>query len=154
MLPPRRGLKAVSLVVVSLVLGSSLARAADAATKIWKLDDVKKVGGLATEVLGAPQQKDGAAVFDGAHDGVFVPVDPLEGAKEFTIEILFSPAEGGPEAQRFFHLQDTTDAQWRVMIETRLDGKGHWWLDTYVGSPKGGTTQIEPKNTHPTNTFY
>jgi len=123
-------------------------------TQVWKLDDVKKVGGLATEVLGAPQLKDGAAVFDGAHDGVFVPADPLEGAKEFTIEILFSPAEGGPEAQRFFHLQDTTDAQWRVMIETRLDGKGHWWLDSYLGSPKGGTTQIEPKNTHPTNAWY
>jgi len=25
---------------------------------------------------------------------------------------------------------------------------------SYVGSPKGGTTQIEPKNTHATNAWY
>jgi hypothetical protein len=138
--------------IFGLVVGATLSRAADATTTVWKLDDVKKIGGHATEVIGAPRAADGAAVFDGAHDGVFVPEIPLAGAKEFTIEILFSPAEGGPEAQRFFHLQDKAD--WRVMIEVRLDGKGSWWLDTYLGAPKGGTPLIDPKRAHPTNQYY
>ncbi len=119
---------------------------------MWKLGDVKNIGGHATEVIGAPRIVDGAAVFDGAHDGVLVPNDPLDGATQFTIEILFSPEEGGPAAQRFFHLQDTADS--RVMIETRLDGKGHWWLDTYLGAPKGGQALIDEKRLHPTNAWY
>ena len=119
---------------------------------MWSLAEVKKVGGVATEVLGAPKVVDGAAVFDGAKDGVFVPALPLAGAKQFTIEILFSPAEGGPAEQRFFHLQDAAES--RVMIETRLDGKGGWWLDTYLGTPKGGKPLIDPKRVHATNKFY
>ena len=138
--------------VVGLLLGGALRAADTAATVVWKLDDVNKVGGHATEVVGAPRVAEGAAVFDGTKDGVFVPAIPLAGAAQFTIEILFSPAEGGPEAQRFFHLQDASD--WRVMIETRLDGKGGWWLDAFLGSPTGGKALIDPKRVHPTNAWY
>lgn len=140
------------MLVVGVVLAGGVVRANDAATTIWQLADVKKVGGHPTEILGTPQVIDGAAVFDGVKDGVFVPTIPLEGAKQFTIEILFRPAEGGPEAQRFFHLQDTST--WRVMIETRLNGQGGWWLDTYLGSSKGGQPLIDPKRVHPTNQWY
>ena len=149
---PRVRVKKTFAVLAALALAANGLHAADATTAIWKLDDVKKLGGHDTEVIGAPRLVDGAAVFDGAHDGIFVPMDALVGAGQFTIEILFSPAEGGPEAQRFFHLQDATD--WRVMIETRLDGKGGWWLDTYLGSPKGGKALIEPKLVHPTDKWY
>jgi hypothetical protein len=88
---------------------------------IWTMGDLKKIGGVATQVVGAPRVFEGAIVFDGVKDGIFVPTIPLAGAAQFTIEILFRPGEGGPEAQRFFHLQDTST--WRVMIETRLDGR-------------------------------
>ena len=139
-----------TLTILSLVSGGL--HAADAATVVWKLDDVKKVGGQVTEVIGAPRVVDGAAVFDGAHDAIFLPADALAGAAQFTIEILFSPAKDGPEAQRFFHLEDP--AGWRAMIETRVDGKGGWWLDTFLGSPKGGTALIDPKRVHPTDQWY
>lgn len=140
------------ILLAGVALVGTVLRAADAAAVIWQLDDLKKIGGHATEVIGAPRVTDGAAVFDGAHDGVLVPAIPLAGAPQFTIEILFRPDEGGPEAQRFFHLQDT--ATWRVMIETRLDGHGGWWLDTYLGSSKGGQPLIDPKRVHPTNQWY
>lgn len=152
MLPLSSGVRKIYAGLACLTLAVSGLRAADAATVVWKIDDPKMLGGHATEVLGAPRIVDGAVVFDGAHDGIFVPVEALAGAAQFTIEILFSPAEGGPEAQRFFHLQDTSN--WRVMIETRLDGKGGWWLDTYLGAPKGGTPLIDPKRVHPTNRWY
>lgn len=139
-----------TILVSALLVGRAFA--ADAPTTVWSLADVKKIGGVATDVIGAPKAADGAAVFDGAKDGVFVPALPLAGAKEFTIEILFSPAEGGPPEQRFFHLQDTAES--RVMIETRLDGKGGWWLDTFLGTPQGGKALIDPKHVHPTNKLY
>jgi hypothetical protein len=151
MAPLKFTLPTVSQFLVSALL-LSRALAAEGTTTVWSLADVRKIGGVATEVLGVPKAADGAAVFDGAHDGVFVPALPLAGAKEFTIEILFSPAEGGPPEQRFFHLQDMAES--RVMIETRLDGKGGWWLDTFLGTPKGGTPLIDPKLVHPTNKFY
>lgn len=146
------GVRMILAGAAALAFAANCGLAAEAATVIWQLGDVKKIGGHATEVLGAPRVSDGAAVFDGANDGVFVPAIPLAGATQFTIEILFSPAEGGPEAQRFFHLQDTAD--WRVMIETRLDGHGGWWLDTFLGSPKGGQPLIDPKRVHPTNQWH
>jgi hypothetical protein len=151
MAPLKFTLPTVSQFLVSALL-LSRAPAAEGTTTVWSLADVRKIGGVATEVLGVPKAADGAAVFDGAHDGVFVPALPLAGAKEFTIEILFSPAEGGPPEQRFFHLQDMAES--RVMIETRLDGKGGWWLDTFLGTPKGGTPLIDPKLVHATNKFY
>ncbi len=123
-----------------------------AATVIWRLDQVSRVGGHATEILGAPRVVGGAVGFDGVKDGLFVSALPLAGAAQFTLEILFKPEEGGPAEQRFLHLQDTNE--WRVMIETRLDGRGGWWLDTYLGSPKGGTPLIDPQRVHPTNRWY
>jgi len=140
------------LLAGALGLAGAGLRAADAATVVWTVDNATNIGGHATEVVGVPQAGAGAVVFDGAHDGVFVPAIPLAGAAQFTIEILFFPAEGGPSAQRFFHLQDVAD--WRVMIETRLDGKGGWWLDTYLGSPNGGTALIDPKRVHRTDQWY
>jgi hypothetical protein len=152
MTPFLHRMKKILMNGAGMTLAGSALLAADPATIVWKLDDVKIIGGHATEVLGAPRVTDGAVVFDGVKDGIFMPAIPLEGAAQFTIEILFSPAEGGLEAQRFFHLQDNAD--WRVMIETRLDGKGGWWIDTYLGSPKGGTPLIDPKRVHPTNQWY
>ncbi len=122
---------------------------------VWRLDQTASIGGLAPTVLGAPKVVTDAGVpavlFNGTTDGLFVPANPLAGWKAFTVEILFSPAEGGLEAQRFVHIQDPV---WRVMIETRLDGKGGWWLDTFLGNNTKGQPLIEPKNVHPTGRWY
>ncbi len=141
-----------------LVLVASTLRAAEpTATTVWKVDRTDTIGELKVEVLGAPKVKDDAGVksvvFDGEHDGLFLPLNPIADAKAFTVEILFAPAEGGPKEQRFVHIQDTV-TNWRVMIETRLDGQGHWWLDTYLGRDRAGTPLIDPQKTHPTDQWY
>jgi hypothetical protein len=141
-----------SFLLGALLLAASFARAADATAVVWKLDDVSKIGGHATELIGAPRVVDGAAVFDGAKDGVLIPVNPLAGAKAFTIEILFNPAEGGLTEQRFLHLEDSAAS--RVMIETRLDGKGGWWLDTFLSFQGKGLPLIDPKRVHPTGKWH
>ncbi|MDI1336557.1 MAG: hypothetical protein PSU94_10295 [Lacunisphaera sp.] len=139
---------------LSCLLAAS-SRAAAPAPVIWRLDQTAQVGGHATEVLGAPRvvmEPAGPAVlFNGTSDGLFIPVNPLDGWKAFTVEILFQPEEGGLEAQRFVHIQDPV---WRVMIETRLDGHGGWWLDTFLGNTTKGQPLIDPHRVHPTGRWY
>jgi hypothetical protein len=123
----------------------------------WVLEQTAEVDGHATTVLGRPRiaaGPDGAAVFfDGKADGLLVPDNPLAGWAQFTIEVLFQPAEGGLVEQRFVHLQD--GAAWRVMIETRLNGKGGWWLDTFLGNGRNiKQPLIDPSRVHPTGRWY
>jgi hypothetical protein len=130
--------------------------AAEPSPVIWRLDQTEKLGGHPLTVLGAPRvaTEDGGQVvyFNGSADGLFVPVNPLAGSPAFTIEVRFKPEEGGLEAQRFFHLQDSKT--WRVMIETRLNGKGGWWLDTFLGATGVSQPLIDPNRVHPTGRWY
>jgi hypothetical protein len=102
-----------------------------------------------TEAEGEP-----ALSFDGVKDGIFVPAIPVSGARQFTIEVLIFPANGGPAEQRFFHAQDNNDA--RALLETRLDGQGKWWLDTYIvtGATTRGVTLVDRDQRHPTDRWY
>src|SRR5207249_11962004 len=75
---------------------------------VWKLDNLKKIGGINVTVLGNPliaAYKQGKSiVFDGIDDGVFLETNPIENAKAFTIEAIFRP-DGGDKEQRWFHIQ-------------------------------------------------
>lgn len=138
----------------SLLLCGGGVRAEDgAAASIWRLDQVEKIGGRTAEAIGVPRVVDGAVVFDGEKDGLLVSVNPLAGLKEFTVEVLFRPAEDGPPEQRFWHAQDAAGS--RALLETRLDGMGSWWLDTYLMNVgKEGRPLIDPKRKHATEKWY
>lgn len=130
------------------------------AGEIWRLDNLGVIGGHAVRVEGAPRLSEAggakAIVFDGVRDGLFIPAIPFAGAKQFTIEVMFSPAEGGLTEQRFLHVQDTNES--RALIELRLNGKGGWWLDTYQWTgappPDRGLTLVDPTRVHPTGKWY
>lgn len=139
----------------ALVVSASVLRA----DEVWTFGDLKRIGGHEAKIVGSPRvsSRDGQpeVQFDGVHDGLFVSSIPLAGAKAFTIEVLFSPTEGGPPAQRFLHVQDANGR--RALMEIRTDGKGGWWLDTFLrgGAPTDkGLTLIDPKRIHPTNRWY
>lgn len=123
---------------------------------VWRVDQVKKIGGHpVTELLGSPRPVKGALEFDGKGDGLFLDVNPLAGSREFTVEVHFRPAGDGPEAQRFVHLQDAAGS--RLLFETRLDGQGRWWLDTFLWNAAEagrGSALIEPRLNHPTDHWY
>jgi hypothetical protein len=129
-----------------------------AAEQVWRLDNVRKFGGHLAVVEGEPRvaEMEGArvVVFDGIKDGLFIPAIPFADAKQFTIEILFQPAEGGPAEQRFLHAQDAKGS--RALIETRLDGKGGWWLDTFIlnEAAGNGVALVDPQRVHPTGRWY
>lgn len=125
----------------------------------WKLDNLKKVGGSKIAVIGAPQivkaSKGKAVQFDGAHDGLLVEVNPVAGARAFTIEAVIRPDAGGLEEQRWMHIQESA-ADNRVMLETRLRG-GEWFLDTFIKNgprPEDGRTLFDEQFKHPVGAWY
>src|SRR5215211_6633845 len=76
----------------------------------WKVDNLKKIGGNKVAVIGAPQvtkaPKGKALLFDGARDGLLLEVNPVAGARAFTVEAVIRPDAGGPEEQRWMHIQE------------------------------------------------
>jgi hypothetical protein len=139
-----------TLPLLAALIGSLTAAAAE--PKVWRLDRTAQVGGQATEVLGAPRviaEAGGAATwFNGASDGLLVPVNPLAGLAQFTVEVLFWPAADGPAEQRFLHVQDGPGT--RVLIETRV-ANGTWALDTFLSHPATGAklALLDPARRHP-----
>jgi len=116
---------------------------------IWPLDSVTSVGGWAPTVLGAPRVTAGepAVHFNGVNDGLVLPVDPLAGLREFTIEILFKPEAGGPPEQRFLHIEDERGS--RALIEIRLLEGDRWCLDTFLFSGTSRLPLIDRTKLHP-----
>ncbi len=124
---------------------------------IWRMDQLLRIDHHPVEVIGRPGLLDSevgpALRFDGRSDGLVVPSIPFAGARAYTIEVLFYPEADGPTEQRFWHAQDV--AQSRALLETRLDGKGGWWLDTFITNPAGGgVALIDPTRVHPVGRWY
>ena len=99
---------------------------------IWAVDNVKLIGGQIPVVLGAPHVMVGepAVRFNGVDDGLILPVDPLAGLQEFTIETLIRPEPGGAPEQRSLHIEDEQGN--RATMEIRLTSDGRWSLDTFL----------------------
>ena len=115
------------------------AAAAIPGAKVWRFDRTDEINGLKTQVIGHPRVVEtpyGKAVqFNGVDDALVVPEHPLAGASTYTWEVIFRP-DGGPFAQRFFHLQEqdpTTgqDTTNRMLFEIRVEN-GKWCLDSFA----------------------
>jgi hypothetical protein len=110
---------------------------ADVGPIVWRLDNLKTIGGHEVTVVGEPTLIDtpaGKAIeFDGVADAIFLDVHPLAGMAHFTVEVVFMPYADGAAEQRFFHMQEN-DSESRVMFETRLVKGGRWFLDTFIKS--------------------
>jgi hypothetical protein len=148
----------------ALLLAASGIAQADTAEKkvteapvVWKLQDPAKVGGLVTELVGAPKvvEENGvkALVFDGKSDGIFIPINPVAGWSQFTIEVLIKPDGSGEEEQRFMHIQDKEEH--RIMIETRVYKDRRWALDTFLFASKQNSKPLLDKTLlHPTDQWH
>jgi hypothetical protein len=123
----------------------------------WDFTQLDQVGGHKTTVVGAPRVIDtpgGKAVeFDGVDDGLFVDFNPVAGLEKFTAEVIFRPDAGGPQAQRFFHLQEDGSEN-RLLFETRLTADNQWYLDTFIKSGDGNYTLLAEKWPHPIGPWY
>lgn len=124
---------------------------------IWNLDNLESIGGHKVTVVGTPrviETDDGKALeFDGKGDAIYLPENPLADLKQYTAEVVFRPAAGGPREQRFLHFQ-SDGAEDRALFETRLFVDGEWFLDTYVHTVAGKQTLFAEKSPHPLGPWY
>ena len=125
-----------------IVLIAALSTAAAAQSITWRFDDIGRVGGHRTEVLGDPKVIDTplgkAILFDGKDDAIYVPAHPLADAATFTWEAIFRP-DGGAFEQRWFHLAEQangTDTGNRMLFEIRVVN-GQWYLDSFAATKTG-----------------
>jgi hypothetical protein len=141
--------------VIPLLLMSILL-AAPPASETWQFDNLERIAGHKTTVLGHPRLMEtpgGKAVeFNGVDDAIFLPVHPLAGAETFTWEVVFRPDPAGAAEQRFFHLQvDGSDD--RMLFEIRIVGN-RWCLDTFVKSGANSATLLDRTKLHPLGPWF
>ena len=147
----RLGISLIALIGFSGPNARASGETTSASPTIWLIEDPAQIGGHLATVLGHPQtltEPAGKSVhFDGAHDGLLLPLNPLAGWSEFTIEVLFKPDREGPVEQRFLHVQDSLGS--RGLLEIRLTKQG-WALDTFLYSPKNDSrrTQLDLTKLH------
>jgi hypothetical protein len=148
--------KAVILAILFCTVG--VVAPVIAQTKIWKLEDTSQVGNLKPLVLGNPrilrEGREVALAFDGVDDGLVVPAIPIEGWRQFTIEVLFKPDLDGPREPRFIHFEDGELN--RGTFEVRVTKKGEFYMDTFLKNGKSGKglTLIDSNKLHPAGKWY
>jgi hypothetical protein len=123
----------------------------------WVLERPDRVGAMPTQILGRPQGGSGlwgsSLEFDGIGDGIILPQLPIAGWPQFSAEVVFRPDADGLAEQRFVHLQ-AEDGQHRMLFETRLDGDGRWFLDTYLCSERTDCTLFAQEYKHEVGRWY
>lgn len=144
----------IPLVLLILCLSIS-AQNEDPLVIQWDINRLDTIGGQPVTVYGNPivvETDSGKAVeFDGIDDGLLVPLNPMAGANEFSIEIVFKPYSGGLKEQRFIHMQQ--DDNNRALIELRsIDN--NWFLDTYIKSNGNGKALYAENDLHPSDKWW
>lgn len=136
---------------------------------VWRLDNLRRIGGFETKVEGRPRvvrtPVGKAILFDGVDDSVFIGGRPLVGAKTFTLEVLVRP-DGGKFEQRFMHVAETdpvtgldtlptgtADRNPRFMFEVRVKD-GQWALDAFVNSKAGSKPLLFMDKLHPLGRWH
>ena len=147
----------VSILLIAAAVGFGQQTSTPKRSVTWNIDNLKKIGGNRVEALGDPKiietGKGKAIVFDGVDDGIFIDNDPVAGAEAFTIEAIFRPGAGGGKEQRWLHIEDTENAETRVLLEIRLDGN-EWFLDTFIKSGDNRSPLYAENFKHPVGQWF
>lgn len=123
--------------------------------ELWMVNSLQTINNLPVAAQGNPQLIDTpygkAVMFDGDGDRLLVANNPLVGATEFTVEIIFNPENAFPNNRepRFFHIESPENTDRRITIELRLNDKQQWYLDTYIKSELSQYTLIDENLVHP-----
>jgi len=127
---------------------------------VWQVDRLDSVGGHSVELMGDPEvveSAQGASIeFDGDGDRLLVDANPVFGAEEFTIEIVFNPNDVYPNntEPRFFHIEDANNNKRRITIELRLNDKKQWYFDAYIKSEMSAFTLVDDTLVHPVEGWF
>jgi hypothetical protein len=142
--------------LLSCLLALVVSSCATVRPTAWGLTSLSSIGGHPTIVLGNPTFTEGkgsaqAITFDGVDDGLLVDHNPIAGAEEFTIEVVFKPRAAWPAnvEQRFLHLEDPATGQRRILLELRLNNRNQWYADFFMRTEQAALTLINSTKTHP-----
>ncbi len=123
---------------------------------VWELNRLDTIGGFPVTLIGNPiliqTDKGDAIEFDGVDDGLLIGSNPLAGASEFTIEVVFKPYPGGLEEQRFVHMEQ--DDNNRALIELRSKPDEDWFLDTFIKSGASSKALLAEDYPHVSNEWW
>lgn len=142
-------MKILTIILLSLLFTFSIS----AKSTTWKLNNLQKIGGHKTEILGTPKLVKDYIEFDGIDDGIFLNTNPIEGFSTFTIEAIFRPDADGAKEQRWFHIEQYPAAEVRALMETRLVGN-EWFLDTFLKSGDNRLPLYAENFKHPVGKWY
>ena len=121
----------------------------------WVLSNLISSKAEGIHITGNPQVVDckygKALLFNGSTDGIFMDQMPLDGLKQFTIEVIMRPESGGNFEQRFFHCGEVRGD--RVLLELRAT-PADWYFDAFITSGDQKKTLIEPTLLHPLDQWY
>jgi len=123
---------------------------------IWPVNSLNSIAGLPTQAEGNPQLTTDAVFFDGDGDRLVVDNNPLAGAEEFTVEIIFKPYDTYPNNRepRFFHIESVDNPNRRLTIELRLNDQQQWYLDAYIKSENSQLTLIDSTKVHSVGEWF
>ena len=132
--------------------------AQDCGSVLWNLNIIDSLGHFSTLPLHKlPTTNDDYANFNGIDEGILLNTNPLEGADEFTIEVIFKPDSSTNPAnkeQRFLHIRNGEDDNRRILLEIRLFANQTWAFDTFIKSENSKCTLIDTSKTHPAGKWY
>ncbi|WP_209401856.1 LamG domain-containing protein [Pseudozobellia sp. WGM2] len=121
----------------------------------WSIVDLLKSKSDTVQIHGSPSFVDGpygnAVYFDGVNDALFLDAMPIDSLKNFTVEMIFNPASGGPFEQRILHMGEVSDD--RILLEIRAL-ENDWYFDGFAASGTNKTALIDENFLHPLNEWH
>lgn len=146
----------ITILLLLLIIQSANSQGDTTKTILWNINRLDSIGGFPVTLFGNPKlidTEEGKAVeFDGIDDGILINSNPLAGATEFTIEVVFRPYSGGLEEQRFVHIEQDNDN--RALIELRSTTDNNWFLDTFIKSGTSNKTLYAEGYKHETEQWW
>lgn len=143
------------IIAIFFLAACGVLQSTSSETELWNVNSLHVINGKSAHMQGNPAVVDGSlgkvVRFDGDGDRLLVDANPLGDATEFTIEIIFKPADAYPNnlEPRFFHIESADNPSRRVTIELRLNDKRQWYLDAYIKSEQSQFTLIDSSKVHP-----
>jgi hypothetical protein len=110
----------------------------EAQSLTWLINNTTNIGGLTATNHGNPQVTatpyGNAVLFDGFNGGLTVGTNPIAGATNFTVEMIFRPDPitlASAWQPRIFHIQSPNPPDHRLTLEARVTN-GTWYADVFL----------------------
>jgi len=125
----------------------------------WPINNTTNIGGLVSTNNGSPQVTGtpygDAVIFNGVNDGLTLATNPIVGATNFTVEMIFRPdpiTHADAWQPRIFHIAAPNANQiapdHRLTLEARITN-GTWYADVFLRtSATASLTLIDSNKVH------